>query len=84
MRADVLRETALLNGLLTLVGLATTNLLDWLLLQPALPVLTGLALLNLLVLTLILVRPISGRVSKIDGLMLLTVGLVWVALQVAS
>ena len=46
--------------------------------------LTGRALLNLLVLTLILVRPISGRVSKIDGLMLLTVGLVWVALQVAS
>ena len=50
MRADVLRETALLNGLLTLVGLATTNLLDWLLLQHALPVLTGLALLSLLVL----------------------------------
>ena len=35
----------------------------------------------LLVLTLILVRPISGRVSEIDGLMLLTVGVVWVALQ---
>ena len=84
MRAAVLRETPLLMGLLTLVVLATTNLLDWLLLQPALPVLTGRALLNLLVLTLILVRPISGRVSKIDGLMLLTVGLVWVALQVAS
>ena len=50
MRADVLRETALLNGLLTLVGLATTNLLYWLLLQPALPVLTGLARLSLLVL----------------------------------
>ena len=38
----------------------------------------------LLVLTLILVRPISGRVSELDGLMLLTVGLVWVALQVVS
>ena len=49
MRAAVLRETPLLIGLLTLVGLATTNLLDWLLLQPALPVLTGLALLSLLV-----------------------------------
>ena len=32
-----------------------------------------------MVLTLILVRPISGRVSEIDGLMLLTVGVVWVA-----
>ena len=84
MRAAVLRETPLLIGLLTLVGLATTNLLDWLLLQPALPVLTGLALLSLLLLTLILVRPISGRVSEIDGLMLLTVGVVWVALQVVS
>ena len=38
----------------------------------------------LLVLTLILVRAISGRVSEIDGLMLLTVGVVWVALQVLS
>ena len=38
----------------------------------------------LLVLVLILVRPISGRVSEIDGLMLLTVGVVWVALQVVS
>ena len=38
----------------------------------------------LLVLTLILVRPMSGRVSELDGLMLLTVGLVWVALQVVS
>ena len=38
----------------------------------------------LLVLTLILVRPISGRVSEMDGLMLLTVGVVWVALQVVS
>ena len=38
----------------------------------------------LLVLTLILVRPISGRVSELDGLMLLTVGMVWVALQVVS
>ena len=52
----MLRETPLLNGLPTLVGLATTNLLDWLLLQ--------LALLSLLVLTLILVRPISGRVRE--------------------
>lgn len=50
MRAAVLRETPLLIGLLTLVGLATTNLLDWLLLQPALPVLTGLGLLSVLVL----------------------------------
>ena len=38
----------------------------------------------LLVLTLVLVRPISGRVSEIDGLMRLTVGVVWVALQVLS
>ena len=38
----------------------------------------------LLVLTLILVRTISGRVSEIDGLMLLTVGVVWVALQLVS
>ena len=38
----------------------------------------------LLELTLILVRPISGRVSEINGLMLLTVGVVWVALQVLS
>ena len=38
----------------------------------------------LLVLTLILVRPISGRVSEIDGLMLLTVGVAWVALPVVS
>ena len=38
----------------------------------------------LLVLTLIQVRPISGRVSEIDGLILLTVGVVWVALQVLS
>ncbi|MGC6483243.1 MAG: sodium:calcium antiporter [Synechococcus sp.] len=38
----------------------------------------------LLVLTLILVRPMSGRVSELDGLMLLTVGVVWVALQVVS
>ena len=38
----------------------------------------------LLVLTLILVRPLSGRVSELDGLMLLTVGLVWVSLQVVS
>ena len=50
MRAAVLRETPLLIGLLTLIGLETTQLLDWLLLQPALPVLTGLALLSLLVL----------------------------------
>ena len=36
----------------------------------------------LLALTLVLVRPISGRVSELDGLMLLTVGVVWVALQI--
>ena len=64
MRAAVLRETPLLIGLLTLVGLATINLIDWLLLQPALPVLMGLDLLSLLV--------------------LLTVGVLWVALQVVS
>jgi Ca2+:H+ antiporter len=38
----------------------------------------------LLVLTLILVRPLSGRVSELDGLMLLSVGLVWMSLQVVS
>ena len=38
----------------------------------------------LLLLTLILVRPISGRVSELDGLMLLSVGLVWISLQVVS
>ena len=38
----------------------------------------------LLTLTLILIRPISGRVSDIDALMLLTMGVVWVALQVVS
>ena len=50
MRAAVLRETPLLIGLLALVGLETTSVLDWLLLQPTLPVLTGLALLSGLVL----------------------------------
>lgn len=35
----------------------------------------------LLVLTLILVRPVSGKISELDGLMLLTVGVVWIALQ---
>ncbi len=50
MRAAVLRETPLLIGLLALVGLETTSLLDWLVRQPALPVLTGLALLSVLVL----------------------------------
>ena len=50
MRAAVLRETPLLIGLLALVGLETTSVLDWLLLQPSLPVLTGLALLSGLVL----------------------------------
>ena len=38
----------------------------------------------LLLLTLILVRPISGRVSELDGLMLLSIGLVWISLQVVS
>ena len=38
----------------------------------------------LMVLTLILVRPISGRGSQIDGLMMLTVGVAGVALQVES
>ena len=50
MRAAVLRETPLLIGLLALAGLETTSVLDWLLLQPTLPVLTGLALLSGLVL----------------------------------
>ena len=50
MRAAVLRETPLLIGLLALAGLETTSVLDWLLLKPTLPVLTGLALLSLLVL----------------------------------
>ena len=50
MRTAVLRETPLLIGLLVLVGLETTSVLDWLLLQPALPVLMGLALLSGLVL----------------------------------
>ena len=50
MRAAVLRETPLLLGLLTLIGLEVTSVLDWLLVQPTLPVLTGLALLSLLVL----------------------------------
>ena len=50
MRAAVLRETPLLIGLLTLIGLKITNLLDWLLLQPVIPVLVGLGLLSLLVL----------------------------------
>ena len=50
MRATVLRETPLLIGLLALIGLESTPVLDWLLLQPALPVLTGLGLLSLLVL----------------------------------
>ena len=38
----------------------------------------------LLILTLILVRPLSSRVSELDGLMLLSVGLVWISLQVVS
>ena len=42
MRAAVLRETPLLVGLLTLIGLEATSVLDWLLLQPTLPLLTGL------------------------------------------
>ena len=44
MRVTVLREAPLLIGILALIGLETTNLLDWLLLQPALPVLMGLGL----------------------------------------
>ena len=50
MRAAVLRETPLLIGILALISLETTTVLDWLLLQPALPVLTGLGLLSVLVL----------------------------------
>ncbi len=50
MRAAVLRETPLLIGILALISLETSTVLDWLLLQPALPVLTGLGLLSVLVL----------------------------------
>ena len=50
MRATILRATPLLIGILVLIGLETTTVLDWLLLQPVLPVLTGLGLLSLLVL----------------------------------
>ena len=50
MRAAVFRETPLLIGIVALIGLETTTVLDWLLLQPALPVLTGLGLLSVLVL----------------------------------
>ena len=63
MRAAVLRETPLLIGLLTLIGLETTQLLDWLLLQPALPVLTGLALLSLLV--LLMARGIAHHADQL-------------------
>ncbi len=38
----------------------------------------------LLILTLILVRPLSGRVSELDGLILLSVCLLWISLQVVS
>ena len=50
MRAAILRATPLLIGILVLIGLETTTVLDWLLLQPVLPVLTGLGLLSVLVL----------------------------------
>ena len=50
MRATVLREAPLLIGILALIGLDTTPVLDWLLLQPVVPVLSGLGLLSLLVL----------------------------------
>ena len=50
MRTAVFRETPLLIGIVALIGLETTTVLDWLLLQPALPVLTGLGLLSVLVL----------------------------------
>ena len=50
MRTVVFRETPLLIGIVALIGLETTTVLDWLLLQPALPVLTGLGLLSVLVL----------------------------------
>ena len=50
MRTTVFRETPLLIGIVALIGLETTTVLDWLLLQPALPVLTGLGLLSVLVL----------------------------------
>jgi len=36
----------------------------------------------LLVLTLFLVRPTSGRVNRLDGLVLLAIFLFWIALQV--
>lgn len=50
MRATVLREIPLMVGILALVGLETTPVLNWLLLQPVIPVLVGLGLLSLLVL----------------------------------
>ena len=52
MRATILRATPLLIGILVLIGLETTTVLDWLLLQPVLPVLTGLGLLSVLVLVM--------------------------------
>jgi|GEM_PF-3142736 len=61
------REWSLLIGTVLLVTLEVSHVLDWLVLQNS---------------ALVLVRPISGRVSELDGLMLLTVAVVWVALQV--
>ena len=40
MRVTVLREAPLLIGILALIGLETTPVLDWLLLQPVVPVLS--------------------------------------------
>ena len=64
MRATILRETPLLIGILALIGLETTTVLDWLLLQPALLVLTGLGLLSVLVLLMargVAHQPINWR-----------------------
>ena len=67
MRAAVLRETPLLIGLLALVGLETTSVLEWLLLQPALPVLTGLGLLSLLV--LLMARGVAHHADQLAELL---------------
>ena len=63
MRATILRETPLLMGILALIGLETTTVLDWLLLQPALLVLTGLGLLSVLV--LLMARGVAHQADQL-------------------
>ena len=63
MRATILRETPLLIGILALIGLETTTVLDWLLLQPALLVLTGLGLLSVLV--LLMARGVAHQADQL-------------------